>query len=104
MGQLLGSDLASHPGGRLQGQGCLGLLAEGGGSLGIGAQRPTFIAFLSPGFSFLLHNFICLLFLAALGLCCHTGPSPAVASGGQPPVTVSRLLVAVASPTVEPWL
>ena len=72
--------------------------------MGIGAQRPTFIAFLNPGFSFLLHSFICLLFLAALGLCCHTGPSPAVASGGYPPVAMSGLLFAVASPAVEPWL
>ena len=85
--------------GRLQGQGCLGLLVEGGENMGPGAQRPTFITFLNPGFSFLLHNFIYLLFLAALGLCCHTGPSPAVASGGYLPAAVCGLLIAV-----EPWL
>ena len=44
------------------------------------------------------------LFLAVLGLCCCTGFSLVVASGGYSPVAVPGLLIVVASLVAEPGL
>ena len=45
-----------------------------------------------------------ILFLAVLGLCCCTGFSLVVASGGYSPVAVPGLLIVVASLVAEPGL
>lgn len=71
--------------------------------MGIGAQRPIFITFLSPGFSFLLHNFIFCYFWLHWVLVATLDLS-SCGEWGYPPVAVSGLLVVVASPAVEPWL
>ena len=48
-----------------------------------------------------LNNFIYLLFLAMLVLCCYTGFSLALASKGCSLVAACRLLIVVASLAVE---
>ena len=47
---------------------------------------------------------ICFIYLAVLGLCCCTGFSLVVASGGYSPVAVPGLLIVVASLVAEPGL
>ena len=60
-------DLTSNQVGRLQGKGCLGLLAEGGGSMGIGAQRLNFYNLSESWFFFFIALFYLLIIFGCTG-------------------------------------
>ena len=60
-----------------------------------------FFVVLEGGFLFVVVNNFIYLLLAVLGLCCYAGISFVAATGGHALAAVQRLLIAVASLTVE---